>query len=143
MNESTTAPLESPPTPVGRGYLWLGIFLSLVGIPLMVGQLALRITITPWYIPVITTLGVLVVLFARIQWATLPRTLMLVALTAFAAFQWFLVVEAVRLPEYTGPAQAGKTIPDFQARLASGAPFTASDLQNGIPTALVFFRGRW
>ncbi len=143
MSISTTAPPSAPPTPVGRGYLWLGVLLGVIGIPLMMAQMAMKITITPWYIPTLTTLGAFLVLFAQIQWASITRTVMLLALFAFAGLQWFMLIQLAKLPEYTGPVHAGGTVPAFTAKLASGEPFTEKDLTSGKPTALVFTRGRW
>ena len=46
-------------------------------------------------------------------------------------------------PPYAGPAKMGEKLPAFTATLADGSPFTNSNLQEGKPTVLVFFRGHW
>ena len=65
---------------------------------------------------------------------------MLVA--AFAGFQWYFLVSLMKLPDYAGPAQAGKQFPAFAATLADGRPFTDADLRDGAARH-GFFRGRW
>jgi hypothetical protein len=57
--------------------------------------------------------------------------------------EWFLVLVATKTPAYTGPAQPGSKVPAFAAMLADGTAFTKDDLEKGIDTVLVFFRGRW
>ena len=113
------APVPISPS-VGRGLLCLGLFLAIVGIPLMIAQMVLKITVTPWYIPVLTTIGVLLVLLAHARRATLVRILMLTAIGAFAGLEWFVVIHAIKLPEYTGPARAGAKVPSFTASYADG-----------------------
>ena len=53
------------------------------------------------------------------------------------------VDSGAELPDYAGPARAGHPIAAFTSRLADGRPFTQQDLQDGRPSAIVFFRGRW
>jgi hypothetical protein len=60
-----------------------------------------------------------------------------------AAMQWLFLVSLSRLPIYDGPARGGQQMPAFQTARANGQPFTHQDLQDGTPTVLVFFRGRW
>src|SRR5262249_13454055 len=97
----------------------------------------------PWYIPVLTTIGLgllLVSLSHRRNWW---RYVAIGLVAAFCAFEWFALVSFVRLPDYTGPAVAMKKLPAFKTALADGRPFTQADLETGQATVLTFFRGRW
>jgi hypothetical protein len=51
--------------------------------------------------------------------------------------------EDTTLPKYNGPARVGTHIPPFTTTFADGRAFTDKDLEEGTPTVLVFFRGRW
>ena len=59
---------------------------------------------------------------------------------------WFRVVRIpvpARSPAYAGPAQPGRKVPQFAARLADGTPFTSAELERGTWAVLVFYRGHW
>ncbi len=143
MSTASTSPPRTDRS-TGRGYVWLGIALCLIGVGLVVAQIvALKILVVPWYSPALATLGALLLLVAVARRHGVFRVIVLVLVAAFAGFQWFFLVSLMKLPEYTGPAQAGKPFPAFQAALADGRPFTDADLRDGSRTVLVFFRGRW
>ncbi len=127
----------------GRGYLWTGIVLAILAIVLGVVQYAFKLLVVPWQVPIVTTLGVLLLCVSASRRRTVTRILVLVLITALAGLEWFFVVSMSRLPAYQGPAHAGLKIPAFQTTLADGRPFTDKDLQDGRPSVMTFFRGRW
>jgi hypothetical protein len=127
----------------GRGYLWLGILLAVLAIGLTVLQYALRLLIMPWHLPILTTLGALLVVLALARRGSVTRVLVLLLVVALAGFEWWFVALASKLPSYQGPARAGEPAPAFQTTLADGSSFTEQDLRDGQPTVMTFFRGRW
>ncbi|MEX2121249.1 MAG: redoxin domain-containing protein [Pirellulales bacterium] len=152
---ATTVPVRQRSK--GRGYFWAGIGVCLFGIALCVAQYSLSQLIVPWYVAALATLGVLLLLWSVIQRASVVRVVVLALPAALAAFQWYFLVSLARppsydgrlpnddgrLPNYDGPARGGEKIPAFRSTLADGRPFTEKDLQQGTPSVLVFFRGRW
>jgi hypothetical protein len=127
----------------GRGFFWAGLGLCVVALALVVLQYRLNYLGTPWYLPILTSVGALLLVWSIVRRGSIPRILALVALAVFAGLQWLFLTTAARLPDYAGPAQAGTPIPAFQTTLADGRPFTEQDLRDGRPSVLVFFRGRW
>src|SRR4051812_44113142 len=87
----------------GRAYLWAGIAASLVGLPLLFLQLALKGLFVPWYSPVLATAGAALVLVSVARRTTIPRVAALVLVGAFAGLQWFFLASMMKLPEYAGP----------------------------------------
>lgn len=104
-------------------------------------QLQVGLMVTPWYVPAFGTLGALLAVWAFARGRGMGALAVAVLLTAFAGFQWFVVLSS-RLPAYAGPVEVGKPFPAFQTTRADGSPFTDADLR-GQATALVFYRGRW
>jgi hypothetical protein len=97
----------------------------------------------PWYVPVLAAIGV--ILMSVWAWQR-PRWWRIASVVPFAivcGLEWFIVFVATSTPTYTGPAEVGRAIPKFATALADGTPFTDDELRQGVPTALVFFRGRW
>ncbi|MEX2121253.1 MAG: hypothetical protein WD847_16795 [Pirellulales bacterium] len=133
----------------GRATFWAGIGVCLIGLALCVVESSPSRLIVPLYAAELTTLGVLLLLWSVIQRPSVVRVVALALIAALAAFQWYILVSARpssydgRLPNYDGPARAGEKIPAFRSTLADGRPFTEKDLQQGTPSVLVFFRGRW
>jgi hypothetical protein len=128
--------------PVGRGLFWLGVGLCALGIALVVLQYSLGRLITPWYLPILATLGAVLLAWSVARRRSALRILGLVMAILVAGFGW-LFLFAAALPDYEGPAHAGQPIPGFQTRLADGRPFSDENLRDGRPSVLVFFRGRW
>ena len=137
---STTAPVQERSR--GRGYLWAGIGMCVLALALVVAQFSLKHLMVPWYLPIMTTLGALLLLVAVAQRLTITRIVVLGLIVVLAGLQW-LMMTTLKLPSYDGPARAGQPIPAFQAALADGRTFTDKDLQDGTPSVLTFFRGRW
>lgn len=139
---SNTATATDPPDNPGRGLLWLGLLVGLL-VPLVyAAQVQARWLSAPWYMPILGTLAVGLVIYALIQRRSFVRFLVLGLLGLLATGEWAMVV-GTRLPAYTGPMAVGKPFPAFAAVRADGTPFTEADFRGPGRTILVFFRGRW
>src|SRR5262245_9146521 len=127
----------------GRPLLLLGVFLAVVGPALMmVLTFAAKILITPWYVPLLGTLGVALIIMALVRSRSVWRWAAVVIFTLFVAFQWYVPL-AMRTPAYTGPVKDGEPFPAFATTLADGSTFTRDDLKGDQNTVMVFFRGHW
>jgi hypothetical protein len=141
---------ESPAAPPavarrrGRLCLWLGIGLFPLGMVLyFVQAFQFKDLVTPWYMPIMFTLGVLLVLVSVRQRPTWTRVIASLVLALLCAGEWYFILSMSRLPPYQGPVQVDKKIPEFTTTFADGRSFTDKDLQKGTPTVLVFYRGHW
>jgi hypothetical protein len=102
---------------------------------------AAKILITPWYAPLLGTLGVALLVLALMRSRSLWRWTAVVIVSLLVAFQWWALL-AMRTPPYTGPVKDGQPFPAFATTLADGSAFTQADLE-GENTVMVFFRGHW
>jgi hypothetical protein len=127
----------------GRRYLWFGLALGVASLLLFFLHLQLKQVFVPWYVPIVCTLGAALVLVSIFQRRTIPRYAALVIVALLGGMEWYLLGVIAKLPEYRGPAVAGKRLPDFTTTLADGRPFTDEDLLGPQATVLTFFRGRW
>jgi hypothetical protein len=137
-----TSSAAAPPRSTGRLLLVLGIILPLAGIAAYAVQIWAQRLFTPWYVPALSTLGVVLVGAALWQRRGLWRALALLFVLAVAGLQWAFLF-AARLPEYTGPVAVGQPFPAFTTLRADGTTFTQHDLAGAQHNVLVFFRGRW
>jgi hypothetical protein len=123
----TQEPLPaSPPVARSRGrlWLWLGVGLFLLGFVLYFGQAFLfKHLVTPWYMPILFTAGVLLALVSVRQRPTWTRVITSLVLALLCAGQWYFILSISRLPEYEGPVQVDKKIPEFTTTLADGSSF--------------------
>jgi hypothetical protein len=127
----------------GRSLLLLGMFLAVAGyVLMMLLMFAAKILITPWYAPLLGTLGVALIILAVMRSRSIWRWTALVIFTLFVAFQWYALF-AMRTPAYTGPVKVGQPFPAFATTMADGSAFTQADLQGDQNTVMVFFRGHW
>jgi hypothetical protein len=127
----------------GRSLLLLGVFLAVGGYVLnILLTFAAKILITPWYAPLLGTLGVALIILALMRSRSIWRWTALVIFTLLLAFGWFAVL-AMRTPAYTGPVKDGQPFPAFATTLADGSAFTQDDLKGDQNTVMVFFRGHW
>src|SRR5262249_46424222 len=127
----------------GRSLLFLGVCLAITGpVLLMLLTFAAKILITPWYAPVLGSLGVALIILALMRSRSIWRWTAVVIFTAFVAFQWWALL-AMRTPAYTGPVKDGEPFPAFATTLADGSAFTQDHLKGDQNTIMVFFRGRW
>ena len=137
----TTAPATGRSR--GRGLLWAGILVGLLGIPLYFVQYRLGMLTVPWYQPALAALGTVLLLGAVARRRSVTRMIALVLVAAFAGLDSYFVVSMSKLPSYEGPARVGQKMPAFRTARADGTPFTEKDLQAGKFNVLVFNRGRW
>jgi hypothetical protein len=127
----------------GRSLLLLGVFLAVGGQMLYILlTFAAKILITPWYAPLLGTLGVALIILALMRSRSIWRWTAVVIFTLFVAFQWYALL-AMRTPAYTGPVKDGEPFPAFATTLADGSAFTQDDLKGDQNTVMVFFRGHW
>jgi hypothetical protein len=127
----------------GRSLLLLGALVAVAGPVLgIVLMFVAKILITPWYMPLLGTLGVALIFLALMRSRSIWRWTALVIFTLFVGFQWWALL-AMRTPAYTGPVKDGQHFPAFATALADGSTFTQADLQGDQNTVMVFFRGHW
>jgi hypothetical protein len=126
----------------GRFLLVLGLCVAVLGVVAYVVQISLKRLTAPWYMPVLATLGVVLIVTSLREKRTVWRVLALLGVSLFAAAEWGMLY-AFRLPAYTGPIVVGKPFPKFETSRADGTPFTQADLAGDRNNVLVFFRGRW
>jgi hypothetical protein len=127
----------------GRSLLFLGMFVAVAGTLLMfVLTFAAKILITPWYAPVLGTLGVALIILALTRLRSIWRWSAVVIFTLFVGVQWWALF-AMRTPPYTGPVKKGEPFPAFATMLADGSEFTQNNLKGDKNTVMIFFRGRW
>jgi hypothetical protein len=142
MNEQYASATSTRAHP-GRAVFLLGVLVALAGPVLMILLMfAAKILITPWYAPLLVTLGVALIVLALMRSRSVWRWTAMVIFTLLAAFQWWALL-AMRTPAYTGPVKAGQPFPAFATTLADGSAFTQADLQGDQHTVMVFFRGHW
>jgi len=120
-----------------------GGLLFLVGPAIYAAQLCRSRLATPWFVPVLATVGVLCMAVSVSQRRGLLRKIGLVIGAFLCTFEWFMIVVVFSTPSYSGPAQVGYRLPSFATTLADGTRFSEKDLENGGPTVLLFVRGRW
>src|SRR5688500_5975728 len=135
-----TSPSASPPNDrrAGRGLLWAGIGLAVLAIGLVFVQYSAGGLFVPWYLPAITGVGALLVLWSLTRRFSSVRVIVLLLPVALAGLEWYTLAVEGRLPEYAGPAVAGKKLPPFQTTLADGTSFTQNDLEDGQRRVLTF-----
>jgi hypothetical protein len=119
-----------------------GLLLFAAGPVAYIVQVQLEYLIMPWYVPILASVGVLLMALSVWQRGGLWRNVGTVFFLLLCAGEWFMLL-ATTAPQYTGPAQTGRKVPAFATTLADGSSFTDRDLQNGTPALLLFFRGRW
>jgi hypothetical protein len=126
----------------GRLYLWLGLALALFAPTFYTAQLLAQRLTAPWYLPILGTVAVGLVLLALSRSRSIWRFLVLALLVVMAGGEWFVLWSA-KLPPYTGPVTVGQPFPAFSTKLADGSTFDQASLKSDRPTVMVFFRGRW
>jgi hypothetical protein len=135
MNE--TKPRRAP-------FFLIGVVLFILGPAINVTQMMLLGQFpTPWYLPILSTVGVLLMLISTCQNRSILRGVFLVPFAALCVFEWLMLTHLTIAPAYTGPAQAGAKIPAFTASYADGTTFSDHDLAQSDLNILLFFRGRW
>src|SRR5947209_7693738 len=134
----TTSSPGAPRRVTGHFLLVLGLVLPTLGVIGYAVQLARRHLTTPWYMPVLATLGVICLAAAVWQARSVWRWLALVLVVLLTGAEWAMLL-AMRLPAYAGPVAAGQPFPDFTTKRADGTSFTQRDLHGERDSVLVFF----
>ena len=140
---TTTSSTTVPTKTTGRGYLWLGLAVGILAPFLYVAQLAAKRLTAPWYVPILGTVALCLVLLAVIRVRTVGRKIAFLLLGVLATGEWFFLLYASKVPAYAGPVAVGQPFPAFATTFADGPPFTQADLLGERNTVMVFFRGRW
>jgi hypothetical protein len=120
-----------------------GMLLVLAGPVVYAVQFRLKHLGTPWYVPILASAGVALMILSLWRRRGVGRAILLLPFAAVCAREWYLIAFAFTTPDYTGPAQPGRPVPHFRASLADGRPFTEADPNQVARTVLVFYRGRW
>jgi hypothetical protein len=133
-----------PPPHRSRGQFLslLGVGLAVLGVVVYVAQVSLQRLSLPWYMPTLAIVGAVLVAISLRERRTVWRGLSLLALVLLSGAELALL-QAMRLPAYSGPVVVGYPFPAFEARRPDGTPFTHHDLAGDRDNVLVFFRGRW
>jgi hypothetical protein len=130
-------------TPVRRWpFFFIGVLLFIAAPVAYAIQISLHRLSMPWYIPILWTVGVLLMALSVLQRRGIVRSALLVVFVLVCGFGWAALL-GTKTPEYTGPAEAGQKLPEFAASFANGAALTNKDFEKGTPSVLLFFRGRW
>jgi hypothetical protein len=131
-------------TPPRRWPLFLaGVLLFLLGPAIYVVQVSLKDLTMPWHLPILATLGVVLMALSVGQRRGVWRSAALVFFVLLCGLEWFFLVAITKTPLYAGPAQPGRKVPEFTAAYADGQAFTHNNLEDGKRSVLLFFRGRW
>jgi hypothetical protein len=137
----------APPAPVSRTRHWpiflLGMLLILLGPVAYAVQINAKHLTTPWYVPILASIGVALMIVSIWRRRGVVRLILLVFFALVCGLEWQMLLVAFRSSVYHGPAQPGRAVPEFKASYADGTPFTEKDLSKGTATVLVFYRGRW
>ena len=128
--------------PRGWPLFLAGFLLFLIGPVAYVVEFSMARLTTPWYLPILSTLGVLLMTASLVRRFGILRSIGLAFFLLFCGLQWFMFLVIAVNPAYQGPAP-GVAMPAFNAKFADGSTFSNGDLEAGKPTVLVFFRGHW
>ena len=120
-----------------------GVALIMLGPVWYVVQIRLKNLGPAWYVPILSTAGVMLLIASVWRRRGIVRTVFLMLFAIVCGFEWYVFSVAARSPAYAGPAQPGRKVPQFAARLADGTPFTSAELERGAWAVLVFYRGHW
>src|SRR5438876_1300183 len=117
-----------------RPLFLLGVLLFLLGPVLYVVLFSLKHLGLPWYVPVLGTVGVVLMFLSVWQRPGILRGAALILFVLLCAGEWFVGLVLTRTPAYAGPARVGSKLPVFATALADGTAFTNKDLESGVPT---------
>jgi len=123
----------------------LGIVIALFGLGVyVVLAIGTGFLHTPWYMPVLATIGTCLIVISIVRRLTIWRIVAVLIIGLLTAGEWWWLLDFSRLPAYAGPVSVDQPFPEFSpASLADGTPFTRDSLIGEKDTVLVFFRGFW
>jgi hypothetical protein len=142
MNDRNRTDINTRRHP-GRSFLVLGMLISLAGPVIYAIQLHVKVLSTPWYVPILATAGLVLLVQALVRSRSVWRWVACVLFSLLAVWSWLALLVLLSAPAYTGPVKAGQPFPEFTTTLADGSTFNQESLQGEQNTVLVFFRGRW
>jgi len=121
----------------------VGILLVLLGPIIYFLLFRMHHLSTPWYAPILATIGVFLMALSVWHYGGWARAIGLILVVLLCGFEWFILLVGSRTPQYAGPAVSGQQLPEFVTTLADGSSISNQDLKNGKPSVMLFFRGRW
>jgi len=121
----------------------LGILAAVMGPVVYVIQFQNHNLSSPWYVPALATLAVVLIAGSLVQSRTILRYAATGLATLFASLVWLMFLVGMAAPPYTGSVEVGRAFPNFETKLAGGKGFSEADLTGDQNTILLFFRGRW
>ena len=127
----------------GRLLLVLGILSAILGPVIYVVQFQNHNLSSPWYVPALATLAVVLIAASLAQSRTIWRYVAAGLVALFATLVWLMYLVGMAAPPYTGSVEVGRAFPNFETKLAGGKGFSQADLTGDQNTILLFFRGRW
>lgn len=144
VEQATDVFTGSAPKDSRQLLLWSGLALAIASIAVFFGLVFwANVLITPWYLPIGGTVAALMVVWSVGRQRRWRRLAVALLCSALAGLEWYFLLAATVLPVYSGPLVIGNKIPPFRATLADGKEINESFFEQGRPTALVFFQGRW
>ncbi len=135
--DTSDAPRRWPWFVVGVTVFLLGLILNFVQFGL------LEIVATPWYVPIMMTLGVICMFISVLQRGGILRMVGILPFALMNAGVWYMLLIMFATPPYSGLSTAGNPLPSFAAKLADGTPFSNADLTKGESSVMLFYRGHW
>jgi hypothetical protein len=93
--------------------------------------------------PILATLGIICMLLSVLQRGGFMRIAGFLLFAFVSGAQWYMLLHGMNTPPYTGPANPGSPVPTMAAKAADGRVFSSSDLGNGQPSVMLFYRGLW
>src|SRR5437870_1750326 len=94
-----------------RPWFILGVLLFVVGPALYIVQFNLKhLGFMPWYVPLLATLGVAVMVLSVAQRRGILRTVGLALFTLLCAAEWLVLLVVAKTPVYTGPVRPGEKL---------------------------------
>jgi hypothetical protein len=142
LTETATASIHTRPRN-GRLSLILGILAAVLGPVVYVVQFQNHNLSSPWYVPALATLAVVLIAVSLAQCRSIWRYAATGLATLFASLVWLIFLVGMAAPPYTGSVEVGRAFPNFETKLAGGKGFSQADLTGDQNTILLFFRGRW
>src|SRR5690242_18712085 len=102
------ADIQTEPSTIRHPRRWplflLGFLLFLIGPVIFAVQMNQHQLKMPWHVPILSTLGVLLMAASAWQRRGVLRIVGLALFVLLCGYEWFLVVVKFRTPEYHGPA---------------------------------------
>ena len=120
-----------------------GILFFVLGPTINVAMILMGRLTTPWYVPILATLGVVLMVLSVVQRGGVLRSVGMLVFALLCGLEWYFIASVIKTPEYVGPAQPGQKVPAFAAAYADGKMFSSKDLEDGSRTVLLFYRGHW